>query len=181
MLGTEIELLISDFDGTLVDTFSANYMAYQKAFAEQGLCLSESQYRACFGFRFDEFMKEVGVVDVNISSRIRELKSVYYPFFFDYLNVNKPLLHFIEMFHVAGGKTAIASTARKKNLINALAHIGVLDTFDYVLAGEDVDKGKPSPEIYQNILRHFECHPSEAVVFEDSEVGVKAAIDAGIN
>lgn len=30
MLGTEIELLISDFDGTLVDTFSANYMAYQK-------------------------------------------------------------------------------------------------------------------------------------------------------
>lgn len=148
MLGTEIELLISDFDGTLVDTFSANYMAYQKAFAEQGLCLSESQYRACFGFRFDEFMKEVGVVDVNISSRIRELKSVYYPFFFDYLNVNKPLLHFIEMFHVAGGKTAIASTARKKNLINALAHIGVLDTFDYVLAGEDVDKGKPSPEIY---------------------------------
>ena len=124
MLGTEIELLISDFDGTLVDTFSANYMAYQKAFAEQGLCLSESQYRACFGFRFDEFMKEVGVVDVNISSRIRELKSVYYPFFFDYLNVNKPLLHFIEMFHVAGGKTAIASTARKKNLINALAHIG---------------------------------------------------------
>ena len=56
------------------------------------------------------------------------------------------------MFHVAGGKTAIASTARKKNLINALAHIGVLDTFDYVLAGEDVDKGKPSPEIYQNIL-----------------------------
>ena len=181
MLGTEIELLISDFDGTLVDTFSANYMAYQKAFAEQGLCLSESQYRACFGFRFDEFMKEVGVVDVNISSRIRELKSVYYPFFFDYLNVNKPLLHFIEMFHVAGGKTAIASTARKKNLINALAHIGVLDTFDYVLAGEDVDKGKPSPEIYQNILRHFECHPSEAVVFEDSEVGVNAAIDAGIN
>ena len=123
MLGTEIELLISDFDGTLVDTFSANYMAYQKAFAEQGLCLSESQYRACFGFRFDEFMKEVGVVDVNISSRIRELKSVYYPFFFDYLNVNKPLLHFIEMFHVAGGKTAIASTARKKNLINALAHM----------------------------------------------------------
>ena len=72
MLGTEIELLISDFDGTLVDTFSANYMAYQKAFAEQGLCLSESQYRACFGFRFDEFMKEVGVVDVNISIRFRK-------------------------------------------------------------------------------------------------------------
>lgn len=81
MLGTEIELLISDFDGTLVDTFSANYMAYQKAFAEQGLCLSESQYRACFGLRFDEFMREVSVVDMKISSRIQELKSMYYPSF----------------------------------------------------------------------------------------------------
>ena len=181
MLGTEIELLISDFDGTLVDTFSANYMAYQKAFAEQGLCLSESQYRACFGLRFDEFMREVSVVDMKISSRIQELKSMYYPSFFNYLNVNKTLLYFIEMFHLAGGKTAIASTAHRKNLINVLAHIGVLDTFDYVLGGEDVGKGKPSPEIYQNVLKHFECHPSQAIVFEDSEVGVKAAIDAGIN
>ena len=40
---------------------------------------------------------------------------------------------------------------------------------------------KPSPEIYQNVLSHFEYQPSEAIVFEDSEVGVKAAIDAGIN
>ena len=181
MLGTEIKLLISDFDGTLVDTFSANYMAYQKAFAEQGLYLSESQYRVCFGLRFDEFMKEAGIIDMNISNRIREAKSVYYPSFFDYLNVNKPLLRFIGMFHVAGGKTAIASTARKKNLINVLTYIGVLDVFDYVLAGEDVNKGKPSPEIYQNVLSHFEYQPSEAIVFEDSEVGVKAAIDAGIN
>lgn len=181
MLGTKIKLLISDFDGTLVDTFSANYMSYRKAFAEHGLYLSESQYRACFGLRFDEFMKEVGVVDMNISNRIREAKSVYYPSFFDCLNVNKILLRFIDMFHSVGGKTAIASTARRQNMLNVLTYIDVLDIFDYVLAGEDVSKGKPSPEIYQNVLNHFECQPYEAVVFEDSEVGVKAAIDAGIN
>lgn len=181
MLGTKIKLLISDFDGTLVDTFSANYMSYRKAFAEHGLYLSESQYRACFGLRFDEFMKEVGVVDMNISNRIREAKSVYYPSFFDYLNVNKTLLRFVDMFHLLGGKTAIASTARRENLLNVLTYINVLDIFDYVLAGEDVSRGKPSPEIYQNVLNHFECQPYEAVVFEDSEVGVKAAIDAGIN
>ena len=39
--GCEIKLLITDFDGTLVDTFRANYMAYRKAFEEVGLVLCE--------------------------------------------------------------------------------------------------------------------------------------------
>lgn len=55
MLGSEIKLLITDFDGTLVDTFQANFMAYKKAFNQVGLALSEIEYRQCFGFRFDKF------------------------------------------------------------------------------------------------------------------------------
>ena len=43
--GCEIKLLITDFDGTLVDTFRANYMAYRKAFEEVGLVLCETDYR----------------------------------------------------------------------------------------------------------------------------------------
>ena len=39
--GCEIKLLITDFDGTLVDTFRANYMAYRKAFEEVGLVLCD--------------------------------------------------------------------------------------------------------------------------------------------
>ena len=52
MLGSEIKLLIVDFDGTLVDTFRANFMAYQEAFNQVGLALKEVDYRHCFGFRF---------------------------------------------------------------------------------------------------------------------------------
>ena len=44
MVGREIRLLITDFDGTLVDTFRANYMAYRKAFEEMGLVLQETEY-----------------------------------------------------------------------------------------------------------------------------------------
>ena len=47
MLGSEIKLLIVDFDGTLVDTFRANFMAYQEAFNQVGLALKEVDYRHC--------------------------------------------------------------------------------------------------------------------------------------
>lgn len=180
MIGTEIKLLISDFDGTLVNTFEANFMAYKKAFADNGLSLSEDDYRRCFGLRFEKFMDAINVDNLEIRHSIRELKAKYYPEYFDRLKVNAPLLSFIEAFHRQGGKTAIASTARRKNLEAALDHIGARTAFDLILAGEEVKKGKPSPEIYLTTLQHFGCQPSEALVFEDSEVGMQSAEAAGI-
>lgn len=59
--------------------------------------------------------------------------------------------------------------------------MGIADVFDYVLAGEEVECGKPSPEIYEKVLQHFGISPDEALVFEDSEIGIKSAQNAGIN
>ena len=79
-----IRAIISDFDGTLVDTFEANYRAYQKAFAAVGLELTAERYRECFGYRYDRFMQEMGVQDKNIANTIKELKKEYYiPFAVD--------------------------------------------------------------------------------------------------
>ena len=52
-----IKAIITDFDGTLVDTFEANLRAYQQAFADQGLSLTSDTYRECFGYRFERFMR----------------------------------------------------------------------------------------------------------------------------
>ena len=167
MLGSEIKLLIVDFDGTLVDTFRANFMAYQEAFNQVGLALKEVDYRHCF--------------DPVVTQKISEFKGNCYPDFFRYFKVNNSLLAILKTFHNAGGKTAIASTACRKNLEKALQYIEVTDIFDLILAGEEVRQGKPSPEIYRTVLRHFSMQPNEALVFEDSEVGVQAAQSAGIN
>ena len=176
-----IKLLITDFDGTLVDTFEANYLAYKDAFAEVGLDLTKEAYQGCFGFRFDKFMETMGINDDKIKSRIKELKSRYYPRHFGRFQVNEPLFKFIKAFHRAGGYTAIASTAREQNLKNALRHIGANDTFDYILAGEMVEKGKPDPEIYLKILSHFGLPANDALVFEDSQVGFEAAEQVGLS
>lgn len=94
---------------------------------------------------------------------------------------NHPLISFIRSFKESGGHTALASTARKSNLINALKYLQLEEAFDFILAGEDVSKGKPNPEIYQKILNHYQVPAHEALVFEDSNVGIEAAQQAGIN
>lgn len=48
-----IKAIITDFDGTLVDTFEANLRAYQEAFYQVGITLMAEKYRECFGYRFD--------------------------------------------------------------------------------------------------------------------------------
>lgn len=180
MLGHEIKLLITDFDGTLVDTFRANYMAYCKAFKEVGLTLREADYRKYFGYRFERFMETVEAT-AETAAGIKELKAMYYPDYFDHLQVNDSLLQMLLAFKSGGGKIAVASTARRKNLDNVLRYLGIAQAFDYVLAGEDVRHGKPSPEIYEKVLLHFGLSPAEVLVFEDSEVGIQAARNAGIN
>lgn len=179
--GSQIKLLISDFDGTLVNTFEANYSAYQKAFSECGLNLSIETYQKCFGLRYDDFMKETDIIEKDLQKKIRQLKGKYYPLFFDKLMPNYPLISFIRSFKESGGHTALASTARKSNLINALKYLQLEEAFDFILAGEDVSKGKPNPEIYQKILNHYRVPAHEALVFEDSNVGIEAAQQAGIN
>lgn len=178
---SQIKLLITDFDGTLVDTFEANFLAYEKAFSEYGLGLSEKQYRDCFGFRFDDFMKHMQIEDEDIKKGIRNLKGVFYPLFFDKLKVNKPLMEMLKSFRQSGGLTAVASTARKKNLMNALNYIKATDVFSLIVAGEDVKQGKPNPQIYNDVLAGLGVFPEEALVFEDSEVGIGAASAAGIS
>ena len=129
-----IRLLITDFDGTLVNTFQANYHAYHEAFEKCGLLLPEEQYLECYGLRFDGFMDKMGIADTEIRKNIRNIKGECYPRFFNLLETNQSLLDFIRMFRQGGGLTAVASTARGKNLINALNHIGAINDFDLILA-----------------------------------------------
>lgn len=174
-----IKAFITDFDGTLVDTFEANLLAYQEAFAKVGLTLTAEQYRECFGYRFERFMQAVGVTDVAQQQRIKEEKLLAYPKHFSHLRPNTALIQLLRSMRAVGCKTAIASTARKENLLNAINHLGLADAFDIIYAGIDVKQGKPSPEIYIKTMEALGVAPSETLIFEDSEVGIKAAKASG--
>lgn len=174
-----LKLIITDFDGTLVNSFEANYQAYADAFEQCGQKLTYDLYKQCFGYRYDDFMHTAGINDVDIQQRIRKIKGEVYPFYFDYLQPNKPLINFIRAFHRNGGNTAVASTARRLNLTNALQYLHLTEIFDCIWAGEDVVHGKPNPEIYLKVMERMEVSAGQTLIFEDSRVGFEAAEASG--
>ena len=174
-----IKAIICDFDGTLADTFAANYHAYQKAFGEQGLTLTEETYRAAFGLRYDDFMRLMDIQDPHIAQAIRERKKEIYPQYFQYLRPNKKLLDLVRTCHNSGIKTAIASTARKENLQHVIIYLGIEKDFDLIQSGNDVRHGKPDPEIYLHVMDSLQVRPEETLIFEDTEIGIQAAQASG--
>ena len=174
-----IKAIITDFDGTLVDTFEANYLAYKHVLNSLGIELTRESYRACFGLRFNEFMEHIGVKNITLKDQIKKEKAKAYPLYFDKLSLNCPLLNFLLFMKHNGVKIAIASTARRENLINVLNYFDITDVFDEIFTGESVTYGKPHPEIYILTMDKLGVNESETLIFEDSEVGIQAADRSG--
>jgi HAD superfamily hydrolase (TIGR01509 family) len=95
------------------------------------------------------------------------------------MRVNEGLVRVLEFARSSGGRTGLATTARRSNVDAVLIGLGLDDLFDAVICAEDVVNGKPAPDCYLAAAHALECAPSECVVFEDSGVGIAAATAAG--
>ena len=73
--GSEIKLILLDFDGTLADTRRANTLAYVATLREAGYTLTEEEYAArYFGMRCDEFLTRIGIADPAERERLPDRK-----------------------------------------------------------------------------------------------------------
>lgn len=77
-----------------------------------------------------------------------------------------------------GFKLGLVTNTDKALAEKILNKIEVNETFDYKIFGDEVKNPKPSPEIYLKAFKQMGIKPSEALVFEDSPVGVEAALRA---
>jgi beta-phosphoglucomutase len=75
---------------------------------------------------------------------------------------------------------AIVSGASKKEIEVILDDDIGLKNFNVVIAGDDIEEGKPHPSPFQTALQRMDFKPSEAIVVENAPLGVEAAIRAGI-
>ena len=75
---------------------------------------------------------------------------------------------------------AVVSGASKKEIEAILDENIGLKNFNVVIAGDDIEEGKPHPSPFQTALGRMDLKPSEAIVVENAPLGVEAAIRAGI-
>jgi len=73
----------------------------------------------------------------------------------------------------------IATSSRPAFVERALELVEIKASFQFILTGEDVVKGKPDPEIYHKAVAKLELPSESVLVLEDSEVGCRAAVAAG--
>lgn len=172
------ELYISDLDGTLFNTKEANYLSYKEVFKQMfNVDLKRETYDECFGLRIDDFLKKLNI-DLDYKYEIKELKSEIYEKHISDIELNVALFSELVKHKEQGNLIALATTASSKNVYNLLRNHCITSLFDIILTGEDVDKGKPDPEIYIKIMRKENVLPKNTYIYEDSETGIKAAIDS---
>jgi HAD superfamily hydrolase (TIGR01509 family) len=80
----------------------------------------------------------------------------------------------------AGCKTALATMSRCKHAQRIIKILKLQDDFDFIATWDDVENGKPDPEIYHLVARELDVAEKECLVIEDSPSGVEAALGAGM-
>ena len=73
----------------------------------------------------------------------------------------------------------MGSSTPRENLEQALKVLGMEGDFDALVTSEDVERGKPEPDVYIKAARRLGLDPRECAVFEDSLAGIVAAARAG--
>lgn len=176
----QIKLILLDFDGTLVDTRRANALAYIETLSEVGIFLSEEEYlRSYFGVRCIEFMQMVGISDANKIKQLRQRKVELYPKYFNTVVLNEALWRWCMMMREMGTKVWIVSTGHIDNIRNVMHHLNITGGVDGIISGDDVTKAKPAPDAFLLAMERSGVSPAETIIFEDSEVGLKAAERSG--
>lgn len=178
------ELVIFDVDGLMIDTESVWKNAFDKAGDKYGISnLGDTLFPSLIGKRLED---EQELLDRLLPSDIQnQLINEWRQIGLGSLEREVPvkpglyeMLDYLEQHHI---KMAVATTTRRELTEQRLKKIGVYNRFDYVLCGDEVTKRKQDPEIYLSVLHKMNTKAENAIVLEDSSVGVEAAYRAGID
>lgn len=191
----ECRAIIFDVDGTLAETEEAHREAFNATFAH--FRLNWTWDRKLYGEllkitggkeRIRHFVATKGcdsipdsvIVDIHSfkTARYAEMVSTH-P-----CPVRPGVEHLIGSAQDRGQKIALATTTTLANvevLLKGALGAKAMNIFDAVVAGDDVARKKPAPDVYNKVLAMLNLDASECVAIEDSYNGVASARSAGIS
>lgn len=174
--------IIFDMDGVLIDSERQSNEGWLWAAGQLGVDMpmwlidsfKGAPAELCCKF-FDDYYK--GVIDYWEAKEFRT-QHVYKIRETEGIPVKKGVKDIFEYIRNNGLKCAVATSTRRESAEKTLHEIGVWDYLDAVVYGDEVEHGKPEPDIFLRAAKAIGVNPSEAVVVEDSINGIKAGYAA---
>ncbi len=171
-----------DMDGTLVDSEKLKGQALVKGCNYFGGVVHVDTYKAVMGESWEQVTNHF-FTKAQISPDFDEFNSVfklaYQELLFHELKPNPNVVEFLSVLKERGKKIGVVSSAFAWMVDQVLTQLDLKKFFDVVITQENVTRHKPDPEAYLLALQKLNLPCSEVLVFEDSEVGLIAAKNAG--
>jgi beta-phosphoglucomutase family hydrolase len=174
---------IFDLDGTLIDTMPLHYRAWDKAMRQVGLNtqLDEDLFYSLGGV---PTLKVAEIIGVHYGLNIDPVKVFHEKerFFLEEHTEAQPIqvtVDFAKSVYPTH-PLAIASGGTRDVVLNSLKTAGLTSLFKAIVCADDVTHGKPAPDMFLLAAKLLMVEPTQCLVFEDAEPGIKAAIAAGM-
>lgn len=176
-----LELVIFDMDGLMFDTEPLGAVCFASAAKQFGYIIEEEFRYKLIGINANDhyaLMKSKFGQDCP-AKEIHELsKKLRSDYLYKHGIVIKPgLFELITYLKNKGIKIAVASSSAYSKINEYLALAGLKNIFDLIVGGDDLEHGKPDPEIFLKVLKYFKIAADHALVLEDSTNGILAAKD----
>lgn len=177
------DAVIFDLDGTLVDSMWMWRQIDIEFLGERGIALPEDLQQKIEGMSFREtavYMQE----RFQLKETVEELMDIWNKMAFEKYKNEVPLKRgiqkFLEHLKACQIKMGIATSNSPLLVETVLKAQGIFEYFDSIHTANEVEKGKPAPDIYLLVARDLGVEPEKCLIFEDIVQGIMAGKNAGM-
>ena len=175
----EIKAVIFDLDGTIVNTEQIIWDIWFELGEKHGINVRKEMLQTLTG---SDPKKEADVVnDYPEFFALNDLVSETFVNKLNSMKENKEnvstkglyeLMHYLKSINIPMG---IASNSDKEHVYKLVSMLEHNHLFEIIVTRDDVEHGKPDPEMFLKVANHFNVDPEYVLVIEDSKFGIKAA------
>lgn len=181
----KVEGIIFDLDGTLIDYEGASHIALAKPLERRGYQFSWEVHSTIVGTKPEDWSVNI-LHACGVPSSELTPEAYVQEYFQEVLELYARIpawpgcADLLDRLQAAGYPMAIATSSPRASFDKKMQHHAALLTkMSAVVTGDEVEKGKPSPDIFLEAARRLGCDPRHCVVFEDSPLGIEGAHAAG--
>lgn len=175
---------IFDLDGVLADTEPLNFRAIQDMFDPQLIRLDNQDYDALYGqdyYSTAEYLRTKYKLKEPVESLIQRQEACAIRRIDMELEPAPGAVDLVRGLADRGIPLGLASNSPKIYVVHTLKRLGLDGMFPFPIGRDDVARGKPDPDPYLEACARLNVKPGGCLAIEDSEVGMRSALAAGLS